>query len=356
MQQGGHTSAFAARRVPCRCAPTACARHEHPTLTHALARRTAAARRPLPRCAGGASPRGGADPPPLAPPRRALLAAAPRIVGGQTARSPTPRAVPARTHRPLSRSRLPLGAASPQVPATTRAAYSFAVLLRVSFASGTYQCGGTLIAPSVVLTAAHCLAEDPDAYDSGGDTGVRSILALLGWQDVSRFNASAPASAPPATEPLAEAIRASGWEWHAGFDPHASSGVLNAHDIALVFLAAPSAHGVPVALDFPPGLPGSGGTALALGWGLTRALRADDPAAGTLAVKLQRVRLPLARGAACDAQAGANGNAYDDTRQVCGATDGGVDTCYVRSLAFRDAHFAHLRVSPRALTRKRART
>ena len=223
--------------------------------------------------------------------------------------------------------------------AASQPSYRFAVLLRLRFRSGTYQCGGTLVAPDVVLTAAHCLAEDPRAYLNPNDTALHGVTALLNWLDTVHYNESA--AAPPASEPLAEVITAARWTWHERYDPAGggAGGVVNAHDVGLLWLRTPSVHGAVVTLDFPGLLAyreqeaaSAGGSVLALGWGLTRALRVEDDATGAVATRLQRVKLVLAPGQYCDAQATANANLYDDTRQVCASTDGGVDTCYVRAV------------------------
>ncbi len=244
---------------------------------------------------------------------------------------------------PHARRRLPAAPTRPhapsrptQVPPSARATYNFAVLLRITFRSGSYQCGGSLIAADVVLTAAHCLSEDPQAYLYPNDTAVHGVWAFVGWQDMAHYNASAPGVVPPA-ERGAQLLRGARWAWHERFRDRAA--VINPHDVALVWLAAPVLGVPPVQLDFPPGLdvsgaaPQGGGevSALALGWGITLGLRPDDDVAmGRIASKLQRVRLPVAAGALCDAQAAANGNSYDGSRQTCTATDGNVDTCYVR--------------------------
>ena len=210
--------------------------------------------------------------------------------------------------------------------AAGRSNYSFAVLLRVVFSqpSVSYQCGGTLVAPSLVLTAAHCVAKDPSPVSLPAGSAT-AVTAFLGWLDMSHWNGDASAASWPGETAGAEVIAGSQWEWHQLFD----TGALNVNEVALIWLTRPTAHAATVTLERSP-LAALPATLLALGWGITAPLTASQGVTGSTATVLQRVLLPTADGSLCAAQAVAAGAVYDDSRQLCTGTTGGVDTCYVR--------------------------
>ena len=215
----------------------------------------------------------------------------------------------------------------PQVAsAAGRSNYSFAVLLRVVFSqpSVSYQCGGTLVAPALVLTAAHCVAKDPSPVTLPAGSAT-SVTAFLGWQDMTHWNGDATATSWPGETAGAEVIAGTQWEWHQLFD----TGTLNGNDVALIWLARPTAHAATATLQRAPlSVPPS--SLLALGWGITTSLNASQGVQGATAAVLQRALLPTVDGSFCAAQAVAAGTVYDDSRQLCTGTTGGVDTCYVR--------------------------
>lgn len=110
------------------------------------------------------------------------------------------------------------------------AAYPWLVSLRKL---GAHNCGGTLIAPDVVLTAAHCVAEGSRPASAAS----LSVAGIAGYSGVERV----------------------------AIHPQYSAGTF-ANDIAVVRLVTPL-EARPVALADLPAMPGD--VAYAVGWGMT---------------------------------------------------------------------------------------
>ena len=163
-------------------------------------------------------------------------------------------------------------------------------------------CGGALIAPRLVLTAAHCMTEK-----DGSQTGASTLEVVLGKRDLTAAGG--------------EHLRVVAVERHQLWDRSALR-----HDLALLYLAAPSSA-TPAALVWQGSSIPSRTLLTVMGWGRTQVGLNDR----TVSPTLKAVDLPLLGDGDCAAATTAwsgGTTVYDPATQLCAGWNTGTDsTC-----------------------------
>jgi secreted trypsin-like serine protease len=167
----------------------------------------------------------------------------------------------------------------------------------IRLGADSFMCGGTLVTPRHVVTAAHCVTDD-----AGIPVPPSAVTLVLGHADLGE-------PIPPADRYVPDGVTV-----HPSYDAQSL-----AHDVAVLRLARPAAQaplpiiGVDETDRWAPGT-----MATIVGWGLT----STD---GSVSSELREAQVPIVGDAACDADYAAFGG-IDATTMVC-AGDGTSDAC-----------------------------